>query len=181
MGLDQLEKTIKNNQEYFDKEPSMDHMDKFLFKIREQEEEKPTSFLKWEKSSWWIGVAASISLLLTISWFIMQQPIQQSKQQMGISMELYEIKSYYNSESDKKMDEINNCANNSSETKKLIETTESELMKISFNVEKIENRLKEAAGNKKLELAYIQSLKAKNDLVNKMHSEICINDNNITQ
>lgn len=182
MGLDKFEKQIKDNQEYFKKEPSMDHMDKFLFKLREQEDEQKDKFLKWDKSSWWIGIAASLSLFISIAWFIYQQePMQNKKQQMGLSFELNEIKTYYTKESNKKLDEINNCSDMSSSTQKLIKATETQLMKLDFNVDKIENKLKEASGNKRLELAYIQNLKAKNDLLDKMHNEICNKQNILIQ
>ncbi len=69
----------------------------------------------------------------------------------------------------------------SANTQKLINATENQLMKLDFNVEKIEDKLKEAAGNKRLELAYIQNLKAKNDLLNKMHNQICNKQNVLTQ
>lgn len=182
MGLSKLENTIKDNIEYFEKEPSMDHMDKFLFKLKENEEEKKSSFIKLSDGSWWIGIAASISLLVTIAWFIGTQSFQfKNNQQMGLSLELNEIKNYYTQESDKKMKEINECTNNSNIKQKMISDTESQILKLNFNAENIENKLIEAKGNKKLELAYIQSLKAKNDLVNKMHDEICVNNNSLTQ
>ena len=99
MGLDKFEKQIKDHQEYFEKEPSMDHMDKFFFKLQEQKEEQKVPFITWPKSNWWIGIAASVSLLISISWFIFEQaPHQHKQQQMGLSFELCEIKAYYNKE-----------------------------------------------------------------------------------
>lgn len=180
MGLNKLEKLIKENQEYFEQEPSMDHMDKFFFKIKEKEENQKNAFLKNDQRAWWIGIAATISLLISIGWFISIQDMQFSKkQQMGLSLELNEIKSYYNKESDKKLQEINQCVNQSTSTQKLMASTETQLNKLSFNTDKLENKLIETGGNKKIELAYIQSLKIKNDLVNQMYKEICKQNSNI--
>lgn len=180
MGLDKFEKMIKNNQEYFEKEPSSEHMDKFFFKLQEKQD-KNQLFKTSNNSnkSWWIGIAATISLLVSIGWFISQQKLDiKNAQQMGLSSELMNIKNYYKHESEKKLNEINQCANQSETTQKLIKTTENQLMKLDYNSDKIENKLKDLQGNEKLELAYIQSLKTKNDLINQMHDEICKQDNN---
>jgi len=182
MGLSKFEKQIKDHQEYFEKDASMDHLEKFLFKLKEQEEKKKKETINWSQGSWWIGIAASLSLLISIAWFISQQPQElKQQQQMGLSFELYEIKSYYNNDSDKKLKQINSCSDMSHKSQKLIATTETQIMKLDYNVDKLEDKLKAASGNKKLELAYIQNLKAKNDLLNKMYQEICHNQNVLTQ
>ena len=182
MGLNKFEKIIKENQEYFDKEPSMEHMDKFLFKLREQEETiKKKSFLLGKNRSW-LAIAASISILIGIAWVFQQQaPRAFENKQMGLSLELNDIKTYYSHNSNEKLQEIKNCSNQSENTQKLIETTKVQLLKLDFNTEKIENKLKEASGNKRLELAYIQNLKAKNDLLNNMQAQICSKKNILTQ
>lgn len=180
MGIEKFENLIKDNKEYFEKEPSMDHMEKFFFKLQEQEEEKKTIFINNDQRAWWIGIAASLSLLISIGWFITQQPTEsQKRQEMGLSLELTEIKSYYTQESTKKLNEIIQCADQSEGTQRLIASTENQLEKLAFNVEKLEDKLKDASGNKKIELAYIQNLKAKSDLVNNMHNQICKQSINI--
>ena len=50
MGIEKFENLIKDNKEYFEKEPSMDHMEKFFFKLQEQEEEKKTIFINNDQS-----------------------------------------------------------------------------------------------------------------------------------
>jgi len=180
MGLDKFEKLIKDNQEYFDQEPSMDHMDKFFFKLKEKEEGQKKAFINNDQRAWWIGIAASISLLISIGWFIsIQEAPSVNKQKMGLSLELNEIKSYYDKESDKKLLEINQCAQQSPTTQKLLALTETQLQKLSFNADKLENQLILTGGNKKIEMAFIQNLKIKNDLVNQMHKEMCIQRNNV--
>ena len=182
MGLDKFEKIIKDNQEYFEKEPSMEHMDKFLFKLREQEETTQKKSFIWKKNSSWLAIAASISILIGIAWMLQQQAPQAFENQtMGLSLELNDIKTYYSNHSNKKLQEIKNCSDQSENTKKLIETTEMQLLRLDFNTEKIGNKLKEASGNKRLELAYIQNLKAKDDLLNNMQTQICSKKNILTQ
>jgi len=182
MGLNKFEKTIKDNQEYFDKEPSMEHMDKFLFKLREQEDTSKKKGFNWKKNSSWLAIAASISILIGIAWIFQQQaPLAFEKHQTGLSLELNDIKTYYSNNSNKKLQAIKNCSDQSDNTKKLIASTEVQLLKLDFNTEKIENKLKKASGNKRLELAYIQNLKAKNDLLNNMQNQICTKKNILTQ
>lgn len=179
MGLDKFEKLLAENQEYFEKEPSSEHMDKFYFKLQEKQNENQLfKSSNNNNTSWWIGIAASISLLITLGWFISQQKIEiKNNQQMGLSTELMNIKTYYNHESEKKLKEITQCANQSETTQKLIKTTETQIMKLNFNSELIEDKLKDSQGNKRLETAYIQSLKTKNDLINHIHEEICKQEN----
>jgi len=179
MGLDKFEKLIKDNQEYFEKDPSSEHMDKFYFKLQEKQNDNQLFKTSNNKNTaWWIGVAATLSLLISIGWFISKQNIEtRNNQQMGLSSELMNIKAYYNNESNKKLKEIEQCANQSRTTQKLIKTTETQIMKLDFNSEKIEDQLKESKGNKRLETAFIQNLKTKNDLLNQMHEEICEQEN----
>jgi len=179
MGLDKFEKLIKDNQEYFEKEPSSEHMDKFYFKMQESQNENQLFKTSANTNkAWWIGIAATISLLVSIGWFISQQKIASNNtQQMGLSAELINIKTYYNNESDKKLKEIEQCTNQSQTSQKLIKSTETQIMKLDFNTEKIEDLLKNSQGNQRLETAFIQNLKTKNDLLNQMHEEICQQEN----
>ena len=182
MGINNFEKLIQSNQEYFEKEPSIDHMEKFAFMLREQEEVKKKSFLLVKQSSWWLAAAASVIILISFSWYMAINPIQQiPQQQIGLSFELTKIKNYYTQDNTKKLKEIGRCSKRSSQTEKILRTTESQLMKLNFNAEKIENKLVEAPGNKQLELAYVLSLKTQNDIVNKVHQEICSNNKLLTQ
>ena len=182
MGLNRMEKDIKNNREFFEQEPSMEHMDKFLFKLREQEETTKKKNFSWKKNSSWLAIAASISILIGIAWILQQQEPQGfNRQQMRLSLELNDIKTYYSNNSNQKLLEIKSCSDQSENTKRLIETTEMQLLKLDFNTEKIEDKLKEASGNKRLELAYIQNLKAKDDLLNNMQTQICSKKNILTQ
>lgn len=168
-----MEKDIKNNREFFEQEPSMEHMDKFLFKLQEENEPTGTTIFA-EKNRWLLAIAASIVILIGMTWFIQDQALNniQAPQQER-SFELYEIKAYYTQNSEKKWADINECSQGSDKNKKILRNTENQLLRLDYNTEKIALRLKEANGNKKLELAYIQSLKAKNDLVNTMYNQIC--------
>jgi hypothetical protein len=181
MGIEKFEKIIKENKDFFEEDPSSEHMDKFFFKL--QEKQNKNQLFKTSKNSnkaWWIGVAATLSLLVTIGWFISQQTIEtRESQQMGLSAELLKIRSYYANESEKKIKKINECANQSETTKRLVESSETQIKKLSFNADKIEYKLKESAGNKRLEMAYVKSLKTKNDLLNKIYAEVCNRDNNL--
>jgi|GEM_PF-6531861 hypothetical protein len=173
MGLDKFEKAIQENREFFEKEPSMEHMDKFLYKLKESSNNNSLS-ASYENKTWWIGIAATLLILVSMGWFIqMQAGKMNQKQEQFLSAELIEVKSYYTFESQKMLKEITECSTSSPAKKVVLESTQNQLQKMNFNAEKLENKLKEASGNKKLELAYIQSLKAQNDLVNQVYNEIC--------
>ncbi|OYT17040.1 MAG: hypothetical protein B7C24_04775 [Bacteroidetes bacterium 4572_77] len=169
MGLDKFEKQIKNHQEFFEQEPSMEHMDKFLFQLQEK---KATVKTLSNNFKWWMSIAASIVVLIGFGWFIQNQNIS-TQTQNNLSAELFEIKNYYNMESEKKLVAINECAQGSQKEEKLLKNTEIQLQKIDFNTQKLEHKLKNAQGNKQIELAYVKSLKAKNDIINTMYNEMC--------
>jgi hypothetical protein len=182
MGIEKIKEVIQENREYFEKDPSMDHMNKFLFKLQEQKEEKKTDAMRWSANKWWIGMAASVSLLIGISWFIINHEISpKDNNQTNLTTELFEIKSYYHMETEKKLQKMNACAKKSPNTDRLLKSAESQLLKLDFNADMLEYKLQTASGNKKLELAYIQSLKAKNDLVSRVYEEICSSSHLLTQ
>jgi len=183
MGLDKIEKIVHENRDYFEQEPEMEHMNKFLFKLQEQKEKEGFTRINRKKYNWIISVAASVSILIAMSWFIIQHPMpqQNTSKQISLSTELYEIKTYYNRETEKKLKEIDECIKKTPKTESLLNSTKSQILKLDFNVNNIEDKLKKASGNERLKMAYIKNLKAKNDLVSQVYNEICTNSNLLTQ
>lgn len=100
-----------------------------------------------------------------------------------LSEELMHVKMYYEQETEEKMDEIMLCGTQSVENEMLMESTSNRLKKLDANTQKLEEKLSIANDNQQLKSAYIQSLKAKSDVVEQMYAQICKEqtNNQVTQ
>lgn len=121
-------------------------------------------------------------MLLFISLFaLLEYPKLNHEPQL--SDDLMHVKMYYSTQTNEKMSEIKNCANQSNAQEMLFESTEGRLQKLDNNTLELERKLSLAQGNKQLENAYILSLKAKSEVVNQIYDQMCTNNANniITQ
>lgn len=182
MGLNNLENKIMENKVFFDKEPSADHLDKFQAKLALAE--KPASisrgFLFTSNKAF--ALAASVTIFLLIAMFaLLESPNVEAQPQL--SEELMHVKMYYSAQTDPKIEEIKNCAAETVDNDMLFETAENRLYKLDNNTQVLEEKLGLAKGNKQLKSAYIQSLKAKSEVVDQIYTQLCENKTNniITQ
>lgn len=179
MGLNNLENKIMENKAFFDKEPSADHLEKFQAKLASLE--KPASnkrgFLFTSNKSF--ALAASVTIFLLIAIFaLLESPNVEAQAQL--SEELMHVKMYYSAQTDPKIEEIRNCVAETIENEMLFETAENRLYKLDNNTQILEEKLGRAKGNKQLKNAYIQSLKAKSEVVDQIYTQLCeTNTNNI--
>ncbi|MDA3905158.1 MAG: hypothetical protein PF484_03695 [Bacteroidales bacterium] len=128
------------------------------------------------------ALAASVTILLLVAIFaLLEFPSIEAKPQL--SEELLHVKMYYSSQTDDKMTEIRNCATETSNKDMLFETADNRLHKLDNNTLELEQKLAKAHGNKQLKNAYIQSLKAKSEIVNQIYAQLCVENTNsiITQ
>jgi len=174
MGLNNLETKIRENKAFFDKEPSADHLEKFQAKLALLE--KPANihrgFLFTSNKAF--ALAASVTIFLLIAIFaLLESPNVEAQAQL--SEELMHVKMYYSAQTDPKIEEIKNCAAETVENEMLFETAENRLYKLDNNTQILEKKLEHAKGNKKLKNAYIQSLKAKSEVVDQIYTQLCEN------
>lgn len=182
MGLVNLENKIRENRAFFDVEPSENHLEKFQSKLAQVELKKNTFNRNRYNTRKIFAVAASVTVLLFISLFaLLEYPKLNHEPQL--SDNLMHVKMYYSAQTNEKMSEIKNCANQSNAQEMLFESTEGRLQKLDNNTLELERKLSLAQGNKQLENAYILSLKAKSEVVNQIYDQMCTNNANniITQ
>ncbi len=179
MGLNNLENRIRENKVFFNEEPSHNHLEKFQVKLSQLEKPNKTHGRFIFNSNRTFAVAASISIVLLISIFaLLEFPNFESQPQL--SEELMHVKMYYNQQTDKKIAEIKTCSEDKSTKDIYFETAEDRLLKLDNNTIKLEQKLSKAHGNKQLESAYIQSLKAKSEVVDQIYTQLCeVNTNSI--
>ena len=182
MGLNNLENKIRENKMFFDGEPSTNHLEKFQAKLAQQE--KPASmrrgFLFTSNKA--VALAASVTIFLLIAIFaLLESPKVEAQPQLY--EELMHVKMYYSAQTDPKIEEIRNCAAETIDKEMLFETAEDRLYKLDHNTQILEEKLGRAKGNKQLKNAYIQSLKAKSEVVDQIYTQLCENkpNNIITQ
>lgn len=177
MGLNNLENKIRENRSYFDEDPSSNHIKNFEAKLSQAAKpaKKSKGFLFASNRSF--AAAASVTILLLITVFaLLESPTAEAKPQL--SEELMHVKMYYSTQTDIKIEEIKICAASVSNDM-LFETTQNRLEKLDNNTQIIEQKLEMAQGNKQLENAYIQSLKAKSEVVDQMYTQMCENNTKI--
>jgi len=180
MGVNNLENKIRENKAFFDSEPSHDHFKNFQAKLALSEKPKIIHRGFVFNSNKAFAFAASVTILLLVTIFaLLDSPKIETQPQL--SEELMHVKMYYSHQTDDKIDKIRNCASETDDM--LFETAENRLQKLDNNTQILEQKLGEAHGNKQLENAYIQSLKAKSDVVDKIYTQLCIENTNsiITQ
>lgn len=182
MGLNNLENKILENKTFFNEEPSADHLAKFQAKLATLEKPKKVNrgFVITSKKAF--AYAASIIIFLLISIFaLVEYPKVEARPQL--SEELMHVKMYYGAQTNPKIEEIRNCATKSTESEMLFESAENRLYKLDNNTKILEGKLEYAQDNKQLKSAYIQSLKAKSDVVDQIYTQLCENKTNniITQ
>jgi hypothetical protein len=179
MGLNNLENKIRENKMFFDGEPSTDHLEKFQAKLAnlEKSENKNNGFLFTSNRAF--VLAASVTFFLLVAIFaLLESPNVEAQPQL--SEELMHVKMYYSAQTDSKMEEIRNCAAETTDNEMLFETAEDRLYKLDNNTQILEDKLEHAKGNKQLKNAYIQSLKAKSEVVDQIYTQLCeYNTNNI--
>ena len=182
MGLNNLENKIRENKMFFDEEPSVDHLEKFQARLDKIENPKNIHHGFLFTSTKTFVLAASVTIFLLIAIFaLLESP--DIEEQFQLSEELMHVKMYYSSQTNSKIEEIKNCATKTTENEMLFETAENRLYKLDNNTLILEDKLGQAKGNKQLESAYIQSLKAKSEVVNQIYAQLCENNTNniITQ
>lgn len=182
MGLNNLENKIRENKAFFDEEPSAYHLERFQAKLSQLD--KPVTVHKGFLfvSNKAFAVAASVTILMLISILALLD-FPDTETQPQLSEELMHVKMYYNQQTEAKMTAIRNCASDINNDNMFFETAENRLQKLDNNTLELEQKLGKAEGNKQLENAYIQSLKAKSEIVNQIYTQLCEENTNsiITQ
>jgi len=177
MGLTNLENKIRENKAFFDEDLPTGHLERFQNKLEHWE--KPANqtkgFLFRSKKSYL--VAASVSIFILVSAFILLET-KHVQSQPQLSEDILHVKMFYSQQTSEKMSEIKNCTQQSPESELLIENTENRLLKLDENTLILEQKLSQAQGNEQLKTAYIQSLKAKSDAVDNIYSQLCTNQSN---
>lgn len=182
MGLKNLENKIWENKAFFEAELPTYDLEKFEAKLNQHTTNLKKSKQFVFKSYRAFAVAASVSILLMISVFSVLE-LSKDLNTPQLSEELMHVKMYYEQETEEKMDEIMLCGTQSVENEMLMESTSNRLKKLDANTQKLEEKLSIANDNQQLKSAYIQSLKAKSDVVEQMYAQICKEqtNNQVTQ
>ncbi len=177
MGLENLENKIRENKAFFEDELSSNHLERFQAKLEQMDKAVQPNKSLGNRVNRVALVAASVIVLLFIAFFA-QTKFPSAQAEPQLSNELMQVKMYYITQTNKKIEEIKSCAANKVSNDILFETTEDRLSKLDQSTLKLEHKLERAEGNKQLKMAYIQSLKAKSEVVDQMYIQMCMGNEN---
>jgi hypothetical protein len=168
-----LENKIRENKAFFEEEVSSNHLEKFQARLEQMDKAVQPKKSIGNRMNRLALVAASVIVLLFIAFFA-QTKFLSAQAEPQLSNELMQVKMYYTTQTNKKIEQIKSCAAHKVSNDILFETTEDRLSKLDQSVMKLEHKLERAEGNKQLKTAYIQSLKAKSEVVDQMYIQMCI-------
>jgi len=181
MGLNNLETKIRENKAFFEEEPTPEHFDRFEAKLNTINYSKPANKSYLFTSKRIFAYAATVSILLLVSLFAILESSSLNAQPQ-LSEELFHVKMYYSQLTGDKISEIEKCTKTINNDF-IYESTSNRLLKLDESTLELEQKLSRAQGNKQLESAYIQSLKAKSEIVDQIYAQMCVDNTNnlITQ
>ncbi|MFH0999494.1 MAG: hypothetical protein V1783_01515 [Bacteroidota bacterium] len=177
MGNKNIETKVKENKAFFDAEPSSAHFDNFREKLNAFNESKPIKKSLFLTPKLIFAIAASVGILLLIPVFKLLES-SDFLSQPPLSEELIHVKMYYSQQTESKLAEIEKCKDNDNSAI-LIESATNRMQKLEESTLELEQKLSRAHGNKQMENAYIQSLRAKSDLVNQVYEQLCADNTNL--
>lgn len=170
-----LEEKIRKNKDLMDgAEPSEGHLEQFLEKLKELHEEdaaehQRTSFKYWR-------IAAVLAVLLGLSfaiYFINPAKNPATLTASALPQEIRDAKFYYNSQAEKKLEKINECAVSTSEASYIQKSVKDQISILDSSTVKLEIELQKDQNNKYLINALIRNYKTKSDLLDDILNRLC--------
>ena len=142
-----LDDKIRKNRDHFDTAgPPEGHFDRFKEKLELADEEAGKQRRLWLKGRG-AKVAALFILLISIPLVLVLTLNKDSGSVVAANTlpeEIQEVKFYYNDLSDKKMEQVNLCAMESSEADQIVNLVRQELENLESNSLTLESELKES-------------------------------------
>ena len=173
--MSMLEEKIRKNRDLFDgAEPSEEHLDKFQEKLDALHEVVQMPKPWYLRKSFRVAAVIVILMGLSLSYYLID-PGRNASQVMGSALpqEIQEARMYYNKLASEKLDQINQCASNSSEASYIHKVVSEEMTILDSNSVELEKELQADKGNEKLINALIRNYKTKSDLLDNILNRIC--------
>ena len=170
-----LEEKIKKNRDNLDAaEPGQGHLERFEKRLSLLHEGKKETRRSGYGRLW--KVAAVILVLIGVSltlYFISPGEYNNHLAANALPREIQEAKMYYELETVKKLDEVQQCAASPDQADLIRQIAQQELVALDSSSQQLEEQLKQDAGNERLKNALILNYKTKADLIEDIIKKVC--------
>ncbi len=175
-----LEEKIKKNKDYFDfHEPSGKHKEKFREKLTGKEAGQGKMHVSFSLA---LKIAASLVVIAVVAVLLMD--IDPGNKVLAddvminneeIPKELKEVKTYYQSLTSKKLEQIENISCSESGCEKLKDIAQEEIIALNRNNQKLEKDLAESNNDRRVMNAIVSNY----ELMSKLLDKVIVNMNKI--
>lgn len=170
-----LEEKIKKNRDSLDAaEPSPGHTERFEKKLASLHNSKANS--KGLRIRRGLRVAAVIVVLIGLSitlYLVTPGRLNNGLAANPLPQEIQEVKMYYQFETQKKLDQVQQCAVSPDQADLIKQIAEQELQQLDSNSSQLEDQLRNDQDNKRVKDALILNYKTRADLVEDIIKKVC--------
>ena len=170
-----LEEKIKKNRDNLDAaEPAQGHLERFEKRLASLHDGQMSTQRTASTRLW--KVAAVILVLIGVSltlYFISPGEYNNHLSANALPKEIQEAKMYYEFETLKKLDEVQQCAASPDQADLIRQIAQQELLELDSSSQQLEEQLKQDTGNERLKTALILNYKTKADLIEDIIKKVC--------
>jgi len=170
-----LEEKIRKNRDGLDgAEPMPGHLERFEARLAELHQTEPVRKSPWMGRTW--KVAAVILILAGLSvtlYFINPGKYSRNLSATPLPPEVQEAKMYYQTQTDKKLKQIDQCAVSPDQADLIRQIAAQQLNELDSNSVSLENQFRNDQQNKRLKQALILNYKTRVDLIEDIIKKVC--------
>lgn len=170
-----LDEKIRKNKDLFDvAEPKEGHFNRFKEKLNEMQGRQQPKIKRRSFSSW--RIAAVLVVLIGISAaLIWMLPGNHSNGVMAAELpeDIREVKQFYDSKAQEKLQQIDQCSENSDDAAMVKGMISQELEELDENSANLEKELQDNKDNQRVRDALILNYKTKSDLLESVIYRLC--------
>ncbi len=173
-----IEEKIRKNKEIFDSyEPNDGHFDRFQKKLSKLHPQKKTNI--FVRTNVLLKVAAVFIILITVTFIIIyytndnkQLIVKSNQEDIVLPDELVEVKQYYTSLNQDKIEKIENLALSDEEAEKLKQMALNEMTELNADNEELEKEYIESNNNDRIFSSIVNNYRLLSNVLNRIIDNI---------
>jgi hypothetical protein len=170
-----LEEKIRKNRDSLDAaEPTPGHQERFEKKLASLPGAQDPGRLPRVSRVWKVAAVILILAGLSVTLYLTSPGrFTNNLSATPLPAEIQEVKMFYESEAQKKLDQMQQCAVSPDQADLIRQIAQQELVALDSNSEELENQLINDQGNKQIQDALILNYKTKADLIEDIIKKVC--------